>query len=395
MNEPADLFPESAALEPGRRYSTGILPSQAIRGLIGLNQVTAESPVAEDQIQPASLDLRLGPTAYRVRASFLPGARSAVQSKIDELRMHAIDLREGAVLERGCVYVVPLLEHLALEKSVAGIANPKSSAGRLDVFTRLIADYAVEFNKLPGGYGGPLYAEISPGTFSILVRTGTRLNQLRLRRGNPRYYDGPVRRLHEKERLIDADPGEEDISGGVAFTADLVGDGWQPIGYRAKKHAGLIDFDKPGHYEPADYWDPIYPTGRRNLILDPGDFYILVSREAVTVPPDYAAEMRAYDTLVGEFRVHYAGFFDPGFGHADAGGAGSRAVLEVRSHDVPFVLEDGQIVGRLLYERLTETPDRLYGPAIGSAYQRQGLMLGKQFKSPPERSADRSERGDI
>ena len=395
MNESADLFPESAQPEPERRNTTGILPSQRIRGLIGLNQVTAECRIAEEQIQPASLDLRLGPTAYRVQASFLPGAQSVVQSKIDELCMHAIDLREGAVLERGCVYVVPLLEYMKLEKLVSGIANPKSSAGRLDIFTRLIADYADKFDMLPPGYWGPLYAEISPGTFSILVRTGTRLNQLRFRRGNPLYYDKNVRDLHETERLIDAELGKEDISNGVAFTADLVGDGENPIVYRAKRHAGLIDFDKFGHYEPADYWDPIYPTGRRNVILDKGEFYILKSRDAVSVPPSHAAEMRAYDTLVGEFRVHYAGFFDPGFGHADAGGAGSRAVLEVRPHDVPFVLEDGQIVGRLIYEQLTETPDRLYGPAIGSAYQRQGLMLGKQFKPPPERSADRSDHGGI
>ncbi len=384
MADTHELFPDTLVIPaPRRQYSTGILPAQAIRGLIGLNQVTATTAVTDDQIQPASLDLRLGRTAYRVRASFLPGPNSPVKPKIDELCMHAIDLDQGAVLERGCVYVVELLEFIKLDKAISGIANPKSSAGRLDIFTRLIADAAVKFDVLPPGYRGPLYAEISPGTFSIMVRTGTRLNQLRLRRGNPLYFDGPVRKLLETERLIDAEPDEEDISGGLAITADLTGDGNQPIGYRAKKHAGLIDFDKLGHYDPADFWDPIYPSAKLNLILDPGDFYILMSRKKVSVPPDHAAEMRGYDTLVGEFRVHYAGFFDPGFGHADAGGTGSRAVLEVRPHDVPFVLEDGQIVGRLLYERLTETPDRLYGPAIGSAYQRQGLMLGKQFKRPP------------
>ena len=376
------LFPEDQpGAESGARRSTGILPSQALRGMIGRREIDGDVAVDSSQIQPASLDLRLGHVAYRVRASFLPGPQSRVQSKIDMFGMHEIDLSRGAVLERGCVYIVPLLESLALDKAVSGLANPKSSAGRLDIFTRLITDYAVTFDNVPKGYRGPLYVEISPGTFSVLVRTGTRLNQLRLRRGNPRYFDGPVRQLHEREGLVGSESGDADISGGVAFTADLTGAGdGKPIGYRADKHAGLIDFDKPGHYDWTEFWEPIYPKRNASLILDPGDFYILVSKESVAVPPDYAAEMRAYDTLVGEFRVHYAGFFDPGFGHADAGGDGSRAVLEVRSHDVPFVLEDGQTVGRLLYERLTETPDLLYGPSIGSTYQRQGLMLGKQFK---------------
>lgn len=385
MAEQADfLRPKGEAdTEAGRRHGTGILPSQAIRGLIGLRQIDAEDPIGDDQIQPASLDLRLGDKAYRVRASFLPGRKARVQAKIDRFGMHEIDLRPGAVLERGCVYIVPLLETLALEKSVSGLANPKSSAGRLDIFTRLIADYAGQFDQVPAGYGGPLYAEISPGTFSILVRTGTRLSQLRLRRGKPQYSDHAVRRLQEKESLVESAHGEADIAGGVAFTADLAGPGdGRPIGYRARRHSGLIDFDRPGHYDWPEFWDPIYPGRDANLVLDPGDFYILASKESVAVPPDHAAEMRAYDTLVGEFRVHYAGFFDPGFGHAEAGGEGARAVLEVRSHDVPFVLEDGQIVGRLLYERLTETPDRLYGAAIGSTYQSQGLMLGKQFKRP-------------
>ena len=389
MADTHELFPHSVKISaPSLQFSTGILPSQKIEALIGHKKIEGDVPLEDSQIQPASLDLRLGRTAYRVRASFLPGTKSEVRPKIDELCMYTIDLRQGAWLERHCVYVVELLEFLKLDKLDSAIANPKSSAGRLDIFTRLIADYADKFDVLPPGYGGPLYAEISPGTFTIMVRTGTRLNQLRLRRGNPLYYDKTLRDLHETERLIDAVPGEEDIRDGVALTADLVGDGENPIGYRAKKHAGLIDFDKSNHYDPADFWDAIYPSPKGNLILDPGDFYILKSRDAVSVPPNHAAEMRAYDTLVGEFRVHYAGFFDPGFGHADAGGAGSRAVLEIRPHDVPFVLENGQIVGRLLYERLTETPDRLYGPAIGSTYQRQGLMLGKQFKRPPGSTLD-------
>jgi len=380
------LFPTEFEPTPTRaRHTTGILPSQVIRAMAARHAIEAPEDLGIDerQIQPASLDLRLGPIAYRIRASFLPGSSHTVQSMIDRFGMHEIDLGPGAVLERGCVYVVPLLESLSLDKAVSGMANPKSSTGRLDIFTRLITDHASEFDTVPKGYRGPLYAQISPGTFSILVRSGTSLNQLRFRRGNPPMPDGPLRRLHDREGLVDTGDGSVDISGGVGITADLAGDAQTGlIGFRAKKHAGLIDFDRVAAYDPAEFWEPIHRDVSRELILDPGDFYILVSTEAVSVPPDHAAEMRAYDTLVGEFRVHYAGFFDPGFGHSEAGGSGARAVLEVRSHDVPFVLEHRQTVGRLLYERLTEIPDRLYGSGIGSTYQRQGLALAKQFKRP-------------
>jgi len=298
--------------------------------------------------------------------------------------MHAVDLTRGAVLERGCVYIVPLLERLALPERLSAIANPKSSTGRLDVFTRLITDGASEFDRVEAGYYGPLYAEIAPRTFSILARTGGRLNQLRLRRGEHRLTDAELTRLHERSPLVHAPAGMENIAGGIALTVDLQGpvDSGGLIGYKARPHSPLIDIDQIGHYDPADFWEPIHAgTGSYSgLVLNPDDFYILASREAVSVPPDYAAEMVAYDTLVGEFRVHYAGFFDPGFGWAAAGGAGTRAVLEVRSHDVPFLLEHGQTVGRLAYERLTATPDRIYGQDIGSNYQKQTLALAKQFR---------------
>lgn len=356
----------------------GILPAHEIEALIARGVIVPAEPVVDGQIQPASLDLRLGRVAYRVRASFLPGPDTSVAKRLDGLALHEIDLYNGAVLETGCVYIVPLLETLALEDDIAAAANPKSSTGRLDVFTRVITDGACEFDKVERGYHGPLYAEISPRTFSVLVRTGSRLSQIRFRRGEPTHSDQLIRDLHAKEALIS--PGVPNVDNGIALSVDLCGDGSsQPVGFRAKRHSGLIDMDKPGVYDVIDFWEPLWCGGE--LVLDPDQFYILASREAVRVPPDYAAEMIPFNPLVGEFRVHYAGFFDPGFGHSTGGGEGSRAVLEVRSHEVPFIIEDGQIIGRLVYEQLTDTPKQIYGTAIGSNYQRQGLKLSKHFKS--------------
>ena len=389
--DPSDGAKSESGARTGVTAGTGmgILPCQAISALWRDGEITASRPLIEGQIQPSSLDLRLGEVAYRVRASFLPGSGNSMAQKIERFTMHAIDLTQGAVLERGCVYIVPLLERLALPERLSAIANPKSSTGRLDVFTRLITDGASEFDRVEAGYHGPLYAEIAPRTFSILARTGGRLNQLRLRRGEHRLSDAELTRLHQRTPLVHAQAGMENIAGGIALTVDLEGTGGTGalIGYKARPHSPLIDIDKIGHYDPADFWEPIYAgTGSYSgLVLNPDDFYILASREAVSVPPDYAAEMVAYDTLVGEFRVHYAGFFDPGFGWAEAGGAGTRAVLEVRSHDVPFLLEHGQTVGRLAYERLTAKPDRIYGQGIGSNYQKQTLALAKQFRRDPNR----------
>ena len=368
--------------------TTGILGSQTIREWVSASRIASDIPVEERQIQPASLDLRLGAIAYRVRASFLPGRSAAVMDKLERFEMHRIDLTQGAVLEKGCVYIVPLLEEVRLPANVSGTANPKSSTGRLDVFTRLITDYTAEFESVTAGYRGPLFAEISPRTFSILVRQGSCLNQLRFRRGNPPPTDAAMRRLQETEGLIDVGEQAADINKGVAISVDLKGDEAEGlIGYRAKPHTALIDVDKPGAYDVLDYWEPVYrnPGKPAELILNPDEFYILMSKEFVTVPLDHAAEMRAYDTRVGEFRVHYAGFFDPGFGHEAAGGGGTRAVLEVRSHDVPFVVEDGQTVCRLVYERMTEVPQKLYGAGgIGSNYQGQGLKLSKHFRTAPK-----------
>ncbi len=368
----------------------GILPDRMIAQLARDGGILPAADFAPDQIQPASLDLRLGDVAYRVRASFLPGS-STVAKRIDELKLHEIALSDGAVLETGCVYIVPLLESLALPDEISAAANPKSSTGRLDVFTRVIADEIRGFDRIEAGYHGPLYAEISPRTFPVLVREGSRLSQIRFRRGSALLDGEALRALHARERLVDTD--DADVSEGVAVGVDLSGTLLSPsplvgeskgggiVGYRAKRHTGLIDVERRAGYAVLDFWEPMQARPDKTLILDPNEFYILASKEAVQVPPDYAAEMVPFDPLVGEFRVHYAGFFDPGFGYAGAGGKGARAVLEVRSREVPFILEHGQIVGRLVYEKMLARPDTLYGQGIGSNYQAQSLKLSKHFKS--------------
>jgi len=357
----------------------GILPDQMIATLAQGGAILCGCDFFPDQIQPASLDLRLGEVAYRVRASFLPGPRTTVAERIDELKLHEITLGDGAVLETGCVYIVPLMESLALPEDIAAAANPKSSTGRLDVFTRVIADGTRRFDMIGAGYHGPLYAEISPKTFPVLLREGSRLSQVRFRTGDAVLSDGELGALHGKERLVDTD--DADLTGGVALSVDLSGaNSGGFVGYRAKRHTGVVDVDRRGGYPVEDFWEAISARSDGSLILDPGEFYILASKEAVQVPPDYAAEMVPFDPLVGEFRVHYAGFFDPGFGYAGAGGKGARAVLEVRSREVPFILEHGQIVGRLVYEKMLARPAALYGQRIGSNYQAQGLKLSKHFR---------------
>ncbi|MCA8933376.1 MAG: 2'-deoxycytidine 5'-triphosphate deaminase, partial [Rhodospirillaceae bacterium] len=314
----------------GDDTACGLLAAQHLRAQVAAGVVSADPRVTADQVQPSSIDLRLGATAYRVRASFLPGAGHDVAARLDAMRMHALDLTDGAVLERGCVYIVPLMERLALPPEMTAIANPKSSTGRLDVFARVITDRGLAFDRIRAGYTGPLYAEIAPRSFSVLARPGDRLVQLRLRSGPRRTSDAELKDLHADIRLVNPAPADIDIDNGLPVTVDVLGDGpGKVIGYRARKHAGLIDLGKVGHYRMADFWEPLYAGDTGGLVLDPDDFYILASRERVKVPETHAAEMVAYDTLIGEFRVHYAGFFDPGFGDPKSGGEGSRAVLEV------------------------------------------------------------------
>ena len=362
------------------RHSTGILPGHVLKRLIrSRREVLATEDIDDKQIQPASLDLRLGAVAWRVRASFLPGPNATVEEKLSKVFMHEIDLTNGAVLETGCVYIVPLLEHVEFSWRVSGIANPKSSTGRIDVFTRLITDRGQAFDRIEPQYHGPLYAEISPRTFPVLVRKGSRLNQLRVRRGSPQFTDTQLKRLHAESPLVD---GEADIDNGLALSIDLRGHHNGPIGWRAKRHTGLIDVDRVDALPAHAFWEAIEEVPTGHLVLDPDEFYILVSREAVSIPPDYAAEMVPFNPLVGEFRVHYAGFFDPGFGFEAGKPPSAHAVLEVRSREVPFILEHGQIIGRLIFERLTDPPPEIYGTALGSNYQRQGLKLSKHFKTP-------------
>ena len=354
----------------------GVLPSQSISKLILKKIICADSKIETSQIQPASLDLRLGNVAWRIRASFLTGQDKSVSDLLDEFKMHQIDMMEGAVLEKGCVYLIPLKENLNLPADLSAIANAKSSTGRLDLLTRVITDKGTEFDRIPAGYNGQLFVEICPRSFSVLVRPGMRLNQIRFRQGHAILTDEELSELHNEETLIDSVPK---IDAGLGFSVDLQPAKGSLVGYQAKPHTGIIDLDKVKTYKREDFWQEVHSSNSK-IILDPDAFYILVSRESVHIPPAYAAEMAPYLAMVGEFRVHYAGFFDPGFGHANAGGSGSRGVLEVRCHEAPFVLEHGQIVGRLVYEKMAEIPTELYGANIKSNYQGQGLKLSKHFK---------------
>ena len=359
------------------RFSPGLLAGQQIRQLAAAGHIAADDALA---VQPASLDLRLGPQAWRVRASFLPGQGRSVEACIAAQPSHELDLSRPAVLETGTVTIVKLAESLALPQHIDAAANPKSSTGRVDVFTRVIADGARAFDVIEPGYTGPLYLEISPRSFPVRLQAGSRLSQIRFRHGQVRLDDEAHRRLHARTPLVFG--GDPTFAEGVSVAVDLGGFGPERLmGYRAKRHTGPIDIDAIAACDVHDFWEPIAVHGRSELVLDPGEFYILASKEEVQVPPDHAAEMTPFDPLVGEFRVHYAGFFDPGFGVAEAGGRGARAVLEVRSRDVPFVLEDGQIVGRLVYERMSALPETLYGADAGSSYQAQGLKLSKHFRA--------------
>ena len=355
--------------------TTGVIPNQLISEMVKQGEILVSKELQNDQIQPASLDLRLGIKAYRIRASFLTGKLKTVSDRLTDFEMHKIDLSEGAVLEKGCVYLVPLMESLNLPQNISAVTNAKSSTGRLDLLTRTITDNGTEFDRIIGGYSGPLYAEICPRSFSILVRPGMRLNQIRFRIGNSVLSDQALRILNEQSPLVTGTPV---IQSGLGFSVDLTSSKNGIVGYRAKPHTGVIDLARIGKYSPSDFWETLH-TSKKQIILDPEAFYILVSRESVTIPPNYAAEMAPYLAMVGEFRVHYAGFFDPGFGWAEAAGRGSRGVLEVRCHDAPFVLEHGQVVGRLVYEKMLEPPTQLYGLESQSNYQGQGLKLSKHF----------------
>ncbi|MEM6413764.1 MAG: 2'-deoxycytidine 5'-triphosphate deaminase [Pseudomonadota bacterium] len=376
----------------------GVLPAEHISALseagfvdFGLRS-SSQTPNKDTTIagksilQPASIDLRLARRAWRLRASFLPSPGRTVRDRLEDgLLMHELDLADGAVLEKGCVYLVELADRLRLPPTISAVANPKSSTGRIDVFVRLVCECAnnkrPSFDEIPAGYEGPLYAEISPRTFSIVVREGSRLNQIRFKAGETKLSDDELRDLHDQTLLVN---GHADIDRGLGLSIDLSRhDNRTPIGWRARRHAALIDVDQPNALDPEDYFEPIFSPSTGFIVLDPDEFYILSSKESLVIPPHYAGEMTPISPGLGEFRVHYAGFFDPGFGWSPDGSkdVGSRAVLEVRSHDAPFVLEHGQLVARLVYERMADRPRRLYGADLSSHYQGQGLKLSKHFRS--------------
>lgn len=386
-NQSQIAFENAAELpsEEAQARTTGILPSQEISALISHGNISASPAVNPDHIQPASLDLRLGDMAHRVRASFLPGPNSTVEAKIKELRMTRVDLTGAPVFEKDCVYIIPLVEELNLPENISGKANPKSTTGRLDIFTRLITDYGTEFDRVPPGYKGKLYAEVVSRTFTVAVRAGMRLSQLRFVQGNPVAGDRTIRGLDHEEPLVYMDeednPSKARTHRGLRITVNLEGsEAGEIIAYKAKRYAPAIELDRINHYAAEEFWEVRHQSASKSLILEPDDFYILASRERVRVPPEYAAEMVPFDPSDGEFRIHYAGFFDPGFGYGSNDVKGTRAVLEVRAHEVPFLIEHGQLVGRLNYMPLLSRPEKIYGTNIGSSYQHQALTLSKQFR---------------
>ena len=372
-------------IESAQARTTGILPSQEISNLVARGHISAMPAINPDHIQPASLDLRLGDMAHRVRASFLPGPNSTVEAKIKDLRMARIDLTGAPVLEKDCVYIIPLVEELNLPENISGKANPKSTTGRLDIFTRLITDYGTEFDFVPAGYKGKLYAEVVSRTFTISLRAGMRLSQLRFVQGSPRAGDRTIKGLDQEDPLVYMDeedsPVKAKLHRGLRITVNLEGaEPGEVIAYKAKRYAPAIELDRVNYYSTEEFWEVRHQNASKSLILEPDDFYILASRERVRVPPEYAAEMVPFDPSDGEFRIHYAGFFDPGFGYGSSDIKGTRAVLEVRAHEVPFLIEHGQLVGRLNYMPLLSRPEKIYGTNIGSSYQHQALTLSKQFR---------------
>ena len=365
----------------------GVFPSQDLEAAIEPEWISSgDYRIQPEAIQPASVDLRLGDYAWALRCSFLPDVDSTVEEKIEGLAFQKIDLRDGAVLERDRPYLVPLIEELALPDDVRAKANPKSSTGRLDVFTRVLTDRHHRFDEIRAGYRGKLYLEVVPRSFAIQVQTGLSLNQLRLSRGDVRLDDEEIRRLQAEFPLLYLDShalreSELALAEGLFLSVDLSGPSDRIVGYRAKKNSLPIDLSRIRAYRWTDYWDPVLPERGGRIVLEPEIFYLLLSAEGVCIPPQIAAEMMAYDPTAGELRTHYAGFFDPGFGYDPSGDRhGSRAALEVRARDVSFMVEHRQPVCKLALERTSAPAERLYGADLGSNYQGQVTMLSKHFE---------------
>ncbi|HEY7961904.1 MAG TPA: 2'-deoxycytidine 5'-triphosphate deaminase [Solirubrobacteraceae bacterium] len=364
----------------------GVLPAQQLREAVLREWVLAgDWRIPTESIQPASLDLRLGEFAWALRCSFLPDSSSTVEEKIEDLAFQRIDLRDGATLERDRPYLVPLKEEFRLPPGVRAKTNPKSSTGRLDVFTRVITDRNHRFDEIAAGYRGRLYLEVVPRSFAIHVKTGLALNQVRLIRGDARLSDEALTTVHEEFPLLYLDShalraSELSLADGLFLSLDISGPPENIVGYRAKRNSLPVDLEQIGTLKWQDYWDPVHPEKGSRIVLEPEVFYLLLSAEGVSIPPPYAAEMLAYDPTAGELRTHYAGFFDPGFGYSRHGKRhGSRAALEVRARDVPFMVEHRQPLCKLAFERMAAEPDVLYGQDLGSNYQGQQTMLSKHF----------------
>jgi dCTP deaminase len=386
---PAPALPADAA-ERRRDHSSGVLPAQRLRDAIAREWIVAgERRIMPESVQPASVDLRLGERAWVLRCSFLPDSDSTVEQKVEELAFEEIDLRDGATLERDRPYLVPLIEELRLPQQIRAKANPKSSTGRLDVFTRVLTDRSHRFDEIAAGYSGRLYLEVVPRTFAIRVKTGLGLNQVRLIDGDGRLTDRELLELHRREPLLfrDSEPVADSslsLGDGLFLSLDASGGPDSTVGYRAKKNSLPIDLTKTRSLSWQDYWEPVHPEAGQRIVLEPEVFYLLLSAEGVSIPPSFAAEMLAYDPTAGELRTHYAGFFDPGFGFSRGSAPpGSRAALEVRARDVSFMVEHGQPVCKLAFERMAEEPDVLYGEDVGSNYQGQQTMLSKHFLDQP------------
>jgi dCTP deaminase len=388
MGERTDVTtaPVSGTQLGGGGGSAGVLPSQRLRDAVSDGWIVAgDWRIPPESIQPASVDLRLGEEAWALRCSFLPDSDSTVEQKVQDLAFEKIDLRDGATLERDRPYLIPLIEELRLPEEIRAKANPKSSTGRLDVFTRVLTDRSHRFDEISAGYNGRLYLEVVPRTFAIRVKTGLALNQVRLISGDGRLGDQELVALHDEIPLLyrDSEPlsaAALSLGDGLFLSLEVSDSVEATVGYRAKKNSLPIDLTKVGGLQWQDYWEPVHPERGRRIVLEPEVFYLLLSAEGVSIPPSYAAEMLAYDPTAGELRTHYAGFFDPGFGYSRRGDSlGSRAALEVRARDVPFMVEHGQPVCKLAFERMAEEPDVLYGEEIGSNYQGQQTMLSKHF----------------
>ncbi len=377
-----------------RRQKSGVFSYQELKKALSEGVIRSDVPVEDGQIQPASIDLRLGPKAYRLVSSFLPEGHGVLEKLHmpdmygSDLVMYEMDISRGGILEKGSVYLIPLMEELRLPRNVGGKANPKSTTGRLDIFTRVITDRNPRFDEIPPGYKGGLFLEVMPRSFTINVTEGLSLVQLRLRRGSCTLSDTSLKRLNREVRLLY--DGEEHvandrarIANGVFMSVDLFGDPKSGIiGYKSKRNSHVVDLTKKNYYNIDDFWEPIFRNDKGTLILEPEEFYILASKERIRIPAGFASEMVPYEAGSGELRTHYAGFFDPGFGYGRKGEVkGTKAVLEVRAHDVPFMIAHGQTFCKLFFEKMSDLPEKVYGPKIGSSYQYQTITLSKQFRN--------------